>query len=52
MKDKVFDKIRSHLHGWKQIGAIYLDISKAFDSVSHKRLLPLRECGFGGSACT
>jgi hypothetical protein len=34
----------------KQIDVIYLDMSKAFDKVSHKRLLlRLREFGFGGN---
>ena len=47
---EVFDKIGSQLDRGKQIDVIYLDMSKAFDKVSHKRLLLcLRECGFGGN---
>ncbi len=47
---EVFDKIGSLLDRGKQIDVIYLDMSKAFDKVSHKRLLlRLRECGFGGN---
>ena len=34
---EVFDKIGSQLDRGKQIGVIYLDMSKAFDKVSHKR---------------
>ena len=46
----VFDKIGSQLDRGKQIDVIYLDMSKAFDKVSHKRLLLcLREYGFGGN---
>jgi hypothetical protein len=45
---EVFDKIGKQLDRGKQIDVIYLDISKAFDKVSHKRLLlRLREFGFG-----
>ena len=36
---EVFDKIGSQLDRYKQIGVIYLDMSKAFHRVSHKRLL-------------
>ena len=47
---EVFDKIGSQLDRGKQIDVIYLDMSKAFDKVSHKRLLLcLREYGFGGN---
>ncbi len=47
---EVFDKIGSLPDRGKQIDVIYLDMSKAFDKVSHKRLLlRLRECGFGGN---
>ena len=31
---EVFDKIGSQLYRGKQIGVIYLDMSKAFDKVS------------------
>ena len=44
---EVFDKIRNQLDRGKQIDVIYLDMSKAFDNVSHNRLLlRLREFGF------
>ena len=47
---EVFDKIGKQLDRGKQIDVIYLDMSKAFDKVSHKRLLlRLREFGFGGN---
>ncbi|CAB4001796.1 Hypothetical predicted protein, partial [Paramuricea clavata] len=47
---EVFDRIGKQLDRGKQIDAIYLDMSKAFDKVSHKRLLlRLREFGFGGN---
>ena len=48
---EIFDKIGSQLDRGKQIDVIYLDMSKAFDKVSHKRLLfCLREyAGFGGN---
>ena len=47
---EVFDKIGSQLDRGKQIDVIYLDMSKAFDKVSHKRLLLcLREYDFGGN---
>ena len=47
---EVFDKIGSLLDRGKQIDVIYLDMSKAFDKVSHKRLLlRLREFGFSGN---
>ena len=44
---EVFDKIGSKLDRGKQIDVFYLDMSKAFDKVSHKRLLLcLREYAF------
>ena len=46
---EVFDKIGKLLDRRKQMDVIYLDLSKAFDKVSHKRLLRLQEFGFGGS---
>jgi hypothetical protein len=47
---EVFDKIGKQLDRGKQIDVIYLDMSKAFDKVSHKcLLLRLREFGFGGN---
>ncbi|CAB4028882.1 RNA-directed DNA polymerase from mobile element jockey, partial [Paramuricea clavata] len=47
---EVFDKIGKQLDRGKQIDVIYFDMSKAFDKVSHKRLLlRLREFGFGGN---
>ena len=47
---EVFDKIGSQVDRGKQIDVIYLDMSKAFDKVSHKRLLLcLREYGFEGN---
>ena len=47
---EVLDTIGSQLDLGKQIDVIYLDMSKAFDKVSHVRLLHrLREFGFGGN---
>ena len=47
---EVFDKIGSQLGRGKQVDVIYLDMSKAFDKVSHKHLLLcLGEYGFGGN---
>ena len=46
---EVFDKIGNLLDRGKQIDVIYLDMSKAFDKVSHKRLLRLRESEFSGN---
>ena len=47
---EVFEQIRSKLDRGEQIDAIYLDISKAFDKVSHAKLLQrIREFGFRGS---
>ncbi len=47
---KVFDKIGNLLDRAKQMDVIYLDMSKAFDKVSHKRLLlRLRDFGFTGN---
>ena len=47
---EVLDTISSQLDLGKQIDVIYLDMSKAFDKVSHVRLLHrLREFGFGGN---
>jgi hypothetical protein len=46
----VFDKIGKQLDRGKQMDVIYLDMSKAFEKVSHKHLLlRLREFGFGGN---
>ena len=37
------------LASWIQVDVIYLDMSKAFDKVSHRKLLrKLRDYGFGG----
>ena len=47
---EVFDKVSNLLDRGKQIDVIYLDMSKAFDKVSHKRLLlRLREFEFSGN---
>ncbi len=47
---EVFDKIGNLPDRGKQIDVIYLDMSKAFDKVSHKRLLlRLRDFGFTGN---
>ena len=46
----VFVKIGSQLDSGKQIDVAYLDLSKAFDKVSRKRLIHrLRDFGFRGS---
>ncbi len=46
----MFDKIGNLLDRSKQIDVIYLDMSKAFDKVSHNRLLlRLRDFGFSGN---
>lgn len=43
----VIDKIGSELDCGEQIDVAYLDLSKAFDKVSHKRLIQrLRNFGF------
>ena len=47
---EVLDHIGRDLDRGKQIDVLYLDMSKAFDRVSHAKLLHrLREFGFGGS---
>ena len=47
---EVFEQIGSKLDSGEQIDMIYLDLSKAFDKVSHAKLLKrLREFGFGGN---
>ena len=51
---EVFDLIGSQLHkgggGGGQVEIIYLDMSKAFDKVSHRKLLTLlQQHGFGGN---
>ena len=47
---EVFEQIGSKLDSGEQIDVIYLDLSKAFDKVSHAKLLKrLREFGFGGN---
>jgi hypothetical protein len=47
---EVFDTIGNLLDRGKQIDVLYLDMSKAFDKVSHKRLLlRLRDFGFSGN---
>ena len=47
---EVLDHIGRELDRGKQIDVCYLDMSKAFDEVSHTKLLVrLREFGFGGS---
>ena len=47
---EVLDHIGRDLDRGKQIDVLYLDMSKAFDKVSHAKLLHrLREFGFGGS---
>jgi hypothetical protein len=49
-KFEVLDNIGSQLDIGKQIDVIYLDMSKAFDKISHVRLLHrLRGFGFGGN---
>ena len=46
---EVFDLIRSLLDKGEQVDMIYLDMSKAFDEVSHRKLLTLlQQHGFGG----
>ncbi len=47
---EVFDYIGRELDLGKQVDVIYLDMSKAFDRVSHMQLLKrLRDFGFGGN---
>ena len=47
---QVLDHIGHKLDRGKQIDVCYLDMSKAFDKVSHTKLLDrLREFGFAGS---
>ena len=47
---EVLDHISRDLDGGKQIDVLYLDTLKAFDNVSHVKLLDrLREFGFEGS---
>ncbi|CAB4030778.1 Hypothetical predicted protein, partial [Paramuricea clavata] len=47
---EVFDTIGNLLDRGKQIDVLYLDMSKAFDKVSHTRLLlRLRDIGFSGN---
>ena len=47
---EVIEHIGRLLDRGKQVDVIYLDMSKAFDEVSHKRLLSrLRDFGFGGN---
>ena len=47
---EVFDYIGRELGLGKQVDVIYLDMSKAFDPVSHMQLLKrLRDFGFGGN---
>ncbi len=46
----VFERIGRELDRGKQIDVLYLDMSKAFDKVSHATLLHrLRQFGFGGN---
>ena len=48
--DEVFDLIGSQLDKGGQVDFIFLDMSKAFDKVSHRKLLTLlQEHGFGGN---
>ena len=47
---KVFDPIGSQLDKGGQVDIIFLDMSKAFDKVSHRKVLTLlQEHGFGFS---
>ena len=47
---EVLDHIGSLLDNGEQVDVIYMDMSKAFDKVSHGRLLrKLREFGYGGN---
>ena len=47
---EVLDDIGAKLHRGGQVDVIYLDMSKAFDKVSHAKLLrTLRKYGFGGN---
>jgi hypothetical protein len=47
---EVFDYIGRILDNGGQVDTIYLDMSKAFDRISHQNLIiKLRNCGFGGS---
>ncbi|KAK2572657.1 hypothetical protein P5673_001632 [Acropora cervicornis] len=47
---EVLDIIGSHLDNGCQINTVYLDMSKAFDRVSHQKLInKLRQNGFGGN---
>ena len=46
---EVLDQLGRELDRGKQIDVLYLDMSKAFDRVSHAELIRrLREFGFGG----
>lgn len=46
---EVLDFMGSQLHNGGQVNVIYLDLSKAFDKVSHCKLLnKLHDYGFGG----
>ena len=50
---EVLDHIGSQLEQGKRIDLIYLDMSKAFDKVSHAHLIiRLRDFGFGGVCWT
>ena len=47
---EVLERIGRELDRGRQIDVLYLDMSKAFDKVSHAKLLDrLQEFGFGGS---
>lgn len=45
----VFDDIRKHIDNGQMVGAVYIDLTKAFDTVGHGILLnKLQEYGVGG----
>ena len=47
---EVLERISRELDRGKQIDVLYLDMSKAFDKVSHAKLLHrLRQFGYGGN---
>ena len=50
---EVLDQIGTKLDRGRQVNIIYLDMSKAFDTVNHTKLLrKLHQYGFGGNLLT